>query len=70
MKIPRQPHRYSGRTAMLANIKVSEPQQPLDSETPFAFSMEGAIANVTIRFGTGHLGARLELKSGYQQISG
>jgi NADH-quinone oxidoreductase subunit G len=46
MKIPRQPHRYSGRTAMLSNINVSEPQQPLDSETPFAFSMEGATANV------------------------
>jgi NADH-quinone oxidoreductase subunit G len=46
MKIPRQPHRYSGRTAMLANIKVSEPQQPIDPETPFAFSMEGAAANV------------------------
>ncbi len=46
MKIPRQPHRYSGRTAMLANIKVSEPQQPLDPETPFAFSMEGATAKV------------------------
>ncbi len=46
MKIPRQPHRYSGRTAMLANIKVSEPQQTIDSETPFAFSMEGASAVV------------------------
>jgi NADH-quinone oxidoreductase subunit G len=40
-KIPRQPHRYSGRTAMFANIKVSEPPPPPDSETPFAFSMEG-----------------------------
>ncbi|WP_031431411.1 NADH-quinone oxidoreductase subunit NuoG [Methylomicrobium agile] len=40
-KIPRQPHRYSGRTAMYANIKVSEPPSPEDHETPFAFSMEG-----------------------------
>lgn len=40
-KIPRQPHRYSGRTAMHADIKVSEPGQPQDMETPFAFSMEG-----------------------------
>ena len=45
-KIPRQPHRYSGRTAMHANIKVSEPGQPHDLETPFAFSMEGATAQV------------------------
>jgi NADH-quinone oxidoreductase subunit G len=45
-KIPRQPHRYSSRTAMLANIKVSEPGQPHDVETPFAFSMEGAMAHV------------------------
>lgn len=45
-KIPRQPHRYSGRTAMHANIKVSEPGQPHDLETPFAFSMEGDSAQV------------------------
>jgi NADH-quinone oxidoreductase subunit G len=40
-KIPRQPHRYSGRTAMLANISVSEPKPPDDPDTPLAFSMEG-----------------------------
>ncbi|MGZ5012876.1 MAG: NADH-quinone oxidoreductase subunit NuoG, partial [Methylobacter sp.] len=45
-KIPRQPHRYSGRTAMYANINVSEPRQPQDTETPFAFSMEGDTAQV------------------------
>ena len=45
-KIPRQPHRYSGRTAMHANINVSEPGQPQDVETPLAFSMEGATAQV------------------------
>jgi NADH-quinone oxidoreductase subunit G len=45
-KIPRQPHRYSGRTAMHADIKVSEPGQPDDPETPFAFSMEGDMAQV------------------------
>jgi NADH-quinone oxidoreductase subunit G len=45
-KIPRQPHRYSGRTALYANIKVSEPGQPQDRETPFTFSMEGATAYV------------------------
>jgi len=45
-KIPRQPHRYSGRTAMHANANVSEPGQPHDIETPFAFSMEGDMAQI------------------------
>mgnify|MGYP001557386501 FL=1 len=40
-KIPREPHRYSGRTAMLANISVHEPEPPDDPDTPFSFSMEG-----------------------------
>jgi NADH-quinone oxidoreductase subunit G len=40
-KIPRQPHRYSGRTAMLAHIGVSEPKPPDDVDTPLSFSMEG-----------------------------
>jgi NADH-quinone oxidoreductase subunit G len=45
-KIPRQPHRYSGRTAMHAGINVREPGQPHDTETPFSFSMEGAMEKV------------------------
>ncbi len=40
-KIPRQPHRYSGRTAMLANIEVSEPKPQDDPESALSFSMEG-----------------------------
>ena len=40
-KVPRQPHRYSGRTSMRANINVSEPKPPEDPDTPLAFSMEG-----------------------------
>jgi NADH-quinone oxidoreductase subunit G len=40
-KIPRQPHRYSGRTAILANINVHEPKPADDPDTPLAFSMEG-----------------------------
>jgi NADH-quinone oxidoreductase subunit G len=44
-KIPRQPHRYSGRTAMYAGITVIEPTPPQDGETPFAFSMEGDAAH-------------------------
>jgi NADH-quinone oxidoreductase subunit G len=41
LKIPRQPHRYSGRTAMLANINVHEPKPPDDPDSPLSFSMEG-----------------------------
>lgn len=41
MKIGRQPHRYSGRTAMLAGQRVSEPQQPEDADSPLGFTMEG-----------------------------
>ena len=40
-KLARSPHRYSGRTAMRANISVHEPRQPQDIDTMFAFSMEG-----------------------------
>lgn len=40
-KIPRQSHRYSGRTSMLANITVNEPKPPDDPESPLSFSMEG-----------------------------
>lgn len=40
-KIPRQPHRYSGRTAMHANISVHEPKPPDDPDAPLKFSMEG-----------------------------
>lgn len=40
-KLAREPHRYSGRTAMRANISVHEPRQPQDKDTAFAFSMEG-----------------------------
>ena len=41
MKIPRQPHRYSGRTAMKADENVHERKQPLDSDSVMAFTMEG-----------------------------
>ncbi|WP_342221431.1 NADH-quinone oxidoreductase subunit NuoG [Candidatus Fukatsuia endosymbiont of Tuberolachnus salignus] len=40
-KLARSPHRYSGRTAMRADISVHEPRQPQDIDTSFAFSMEG-----------------------------
>ena len=41
MKVPRQSHRYSGRTAMKANINVHEPKQAVDDQSPLSFSMEG-----------------------------
>jgi NADH-quinone oxidoreductase subunit G len=40
-KIPRQTMRYSGRTAMYAQLSVSEPGVSQDADSPFAFSMEG-----------------------------
>jgi len=40
-RIPRSPHRESGRTAVLVNIDVSEPAPPRDPDSPLSFSMEG-----------------------------
>lgn len=40
-KVPRQPHRYSGRTALTAGISVHEPKPPEDYDSPLSFSMEG-----------------------------
>ncbi|MHC4941763.1 MAG: NADH-quinone oxidoreductase subunit NuoG [Planctomycetota bacterium] len=42
-KVPRQSHRYSGRTAMAAHLNVNEPRPPADEETPLAYSMEGSL---------------------------
>jgi NADH-quinone oxidoreductase subunit G len=41
MKIPRQPFRYSGRTAIEANMSIHESQPPADHQSPLCFSMEG-----------------------------
>jgi NADH-quinone oxidoreductase subunit G len=43
-RLPRAPHRYSGRTAMHAHLSVHEPRPPDDPDTPFSFTMEGAAA--------------------------
>lgn len=40
-KLARSPHRYSGRTALRADISVHEQRQPQDNDSMFAFSMEG-----------------------------
>ncbi|MBX3300588.1 MAG: NADH-quinone oxidoreductase subunit NuoG [Nitrospira sp.] len=40
-KVPRAPHRFSGRTALPVLETIHEPQPPDDPESPLAFSMEG-----------------------------
>jgi NADH-quinone oxidoreductase subunit G len=40
-KIARQTMRFSGRTAINANLSVSEPKPPDDFDSPMNFSMEG-----------------------------
>jgi NADH-quinone oxidoreductase subunit G len=40
-KIHREPHRYSGRTAIHADETVREPKPPDDPDAPFSYSMEG-----------------------------
>ncbi len=44
-KMPRQTIRYSGRTAMHANVEVSEAKLPQDNDSPLAYSMEGQPEN-------------------------
>lgn len=40
-KIPRATHRFSGRTAMNANVSVHEPKPPVDVDSPLSYTMEG-----------------------------
>ncbi|GAA4424506.1 NADH-quinone oxidoreductase subunit NuoG [Pontibacter saemangeumensis] len=40
-KIPRAPHRFSGRTAIVANVHVSEPKPSEDPDSPLSYTMEG-----------------------------
>ena len=63
-KIPREPHRYSGRTSMLANISVHEPKPPDDPDSPLSFSMEGTPGPAALRLTPVFLGTGLELHSG------
>jgi NADH-quinone oxidoreductase subunit G len=41
-KVPREPHRASGRTAMTANLTVVEPKPPVDPDSALSYTMEGA----------------------------
>jgi NADH-quinone oxidoreductase subunit G len=43
LKLAREPRRYSGRTAMRADISVHEPRQPQDQDSALAYSMEGYV---------------------------
>ncbi|CAI8890261.1 NADH-quinone oxidoreductase subunit NuoG [Pseudomonas sp. IT-P4] len=49
MKLAREPLRYSGRTAMRADISVHEPRTSQDNDTAFNFSMEGYSGSVEPR---------------------
>ncbi|WP_296250978.1 NADH-quinone oxidoreductase subunit NuoG [Pseudomonas sp. UBA4194] len=49
LKLAREPLRYSGRTAMRANISVHEPRTSQDTDTAFSFSMEGYSGSVEPR---------------------
>ncbi|HEX6223035.1 MAG TPA: NADH-quinone oxidoreductase subunit NuoG [Chryseolinea sp.] len=40
-RIPREPHRFSGRTAMQADVNVSEPKPPVDPDSSLSYTMEG-----------------------------
>ncbi|MFP3941843.1 MAG: NADH-quinone oxidoreductase subunit NuoG, partial [Thermoanaerobaculia bacterium] len=42
LPVPREPHRYSGRTALSAHRSVHEPKPPDDPDAPLAYSMEGS----------------------------
>lgn len=46
LKVGRESHRYSGRTAMVANLSVHEPKPPSDEDSPLAYSMEGTRSHV------------------------
>lgn len=41
-KIPREPHRFSGRTSITANVSVVEPKPPDDPDSALSYTMEGA----------------------------
>ena len=41
LQVPRQQHRYSGRTAMRAHLNVHEPKQEQDEDGIMNYSMEG-----------------------------
>jgi NADH-quinone oxidoreductase subunit G len=73
-KIPRQTHRYTGRTAMHANVDVHEPKPPDDPDSALAFSMEGyggqPPAALIPRFWAPHWNSVQALNKFQQEIGG
>ena len=67
-KIPREPHRYSGRTSITANISVVEPKPPDDPDSALSFSMEGP-RPAAFRAAAFLLVARMEFHPGGEQVS-
>ena len=67
-KIPRQPRRYSGRTAMTAHLDLREPKPPDDPDSPLAFSMEGSRDSPAARPASPVLGPGVELGAVRQQV--
>jgi NADH-quinone oxidoreductase subunit G len=45
-RIPSEPHRFSGRTAMHADRSVREPKPPVSADSPFSATMEGFYGKV------------------------
>jgi NADH-quinone oxidoreductase subunit G len=45
-RVPSEPHRFSGRTAMNADRNVREPKPPVSADSPFSASMEGHYGEV------------------------
>jgi NADH-quinone oxidoreductase subunit G len=68
-KIPRSPHRESGRTPALVNINISEPKPPADLDSPLSFSMEGTPDQPPAALIPFFWSPRVELDSGGQYLS-
>ena len=62
-KVAREPNRYSGRTAMLANISVHEPKPPEDPDSALRFPWR-QVLDPTAGTYTFLLVAGLELRPG------
>jgi NADH-quinone oxidoreductase subunit G len=70
-KIPRQSHRYSGRTAMLADISVHEPKPPEDPDSPLSFMEDTASLRRRSSTATGRRdGIRPGVEQVQQEVAG
>lgn len=62
-KIPSEPHRFSGRTAINADRNVREPKPPVSANSPFSTTMEGYYGTPPPCRATVLLGTRLEFSA-------